>query len=156
MCDHCGCRQVEPIGELMDEHDALTVEADSLRRALAAGDRETAGALWAGLVRHLDEHVRKEEVGLFTAMREKGEFVDEVEALEQEHVDLDRWISSLDLETPEFHERLAEVLAELSVHIHRENFGIFPVSVVCLGARGWDRVEQARRQHPTWLAEKRA
>jgi len=152
VCDHCGCRQVEPIGELMDEHDALTVEADSLRRALAAGDRETAAALWGGLVRHLDDHVRKEEVGLFTAMREKGEFVGEVEALEQEHTDLDRWFGSLDLDAPEFDQQLAGVLAELSQHIHRENFGIFPVSVVSLGARGWDQVEQARRDHPTWLA----
>ena len=80
MCDHCGCRQVEPIGELMDEHDALTVEADSLRRALAAGDRKAAVAVWERLVRHLHDHVRKEEVGLFTAMREGGEFVEEVTA----------------------------------------------------------------------------
>jgi iron-sulfur cluster repair protein YtfE (RIC family) len=156
VCDHCGCRQVEPIGELMDEHDALTAEADSLRRALAAGDRAGAAGLWDDLVRHLAAHVRKEEVGLFTAMREKGEFVDEVTALEQEHADLDQWLGKLDPESPAFPERLAWVVAELAQHMHRENFGLFPVSVVSLGARGWDLVEGARREHPTWLATERA
>src|SRR6476659_6599395 len=156
MCDHCGCRQVEPIGELMDEHDALTVEGDDLRRALADGDRTRAAELWHRLVGHVDEHVRKEEVGLFTAMREKGEFVDEVEALEQEHDDLDQWFGSLDPDGPDFQEQLSGVLADLAQHIHRENFGLFPVSVVSLGARGWDRVEDARRMHPSWLATRRA
>lgn len=139
----------------MDEHDALTEEADVLRRALAAGDRDRAGELLGALVAHLQDHVRKEEVGLFTAMRDAGEFVEEVEALEQEHLDLDSAIAALHL-SPALDAQLAPVLAELSRHIHRENFGIFPVSVVSLGARGWDLVEDARHQHPTWLATERA
>ena len=156
MCEYCGCRQVPPISELMDEHDALSVEGDELQRALSAGDRERAAALLRSLVGHLTDHVRKEEVGLFTAMREHGDFVDEVEALEQEHTDLDEAVTSLDPDDPGFHERLAGVLAELGRHIERENLGIFPVSVVSLGARGWDRVDDARTEHPTWLAADRA
>ena len=96
MCDHCGCRQVEPIGELMDEHDALAAEGDALRRALADGDRTRAAELWRRLLGHVDEHVHKEEIGLFTAMREQGEFVEEVETLEHEHTDLDQRFGSLD------------------------------------------------------------
>jgi hemerythrin-like domain-containing protein len=156
MCDHCGCRQVEPIGELMDEHDALAAEGDALRRALADGDRTRAVELWRRLLGHVDEHVHKEEIGLFTAMREQGEFVEEVETLEHEHTDLDQRFGSLDPHGPDFQEQLPGVLAELAQHIHRENVGLFPVSVVSLGARGWDRVEDARRVHPSWLAARRA
>jgi hemerythrin-like domain-containing protein len=156
VCEYCGCRQVAPIAELMDEHDALSVEGDELQRALSSGDRERASALLRSLVDHLTDHVRKEEVGLFTAMREQGEFVDEVDALEQEHTDLDEAVAALDPDDPGLHERLAGVLAELGRHIERENLGIFPVSVVSLGARGWDRVDDARTEHPTWLATGRA
>jgi hypothetical protein len=42
---------------------------------------------------------------------------------------------------------------ELDEHIERENLGIFAVSVVTLGARGWDLVERARRAHSTFLGE---
>ena len=39
MCEHCGCRGVEPIAELMDEHLALLEVAGDVRRHLTAGDR---------------------------------------------------------------------------------------------------------------------
>ena len=156
MCEYCGCRQVPPIAELMDEHDALNVEADAVQRALSAGDHERAGELLESLVVHLADHVRKEEVGLFTAMRQQGEFADEVAALEQEHTDLDAAVATLGPGEPGFRERLAAVLGDLGRHIERENLGIFPVSVVSLGAPGWDLVDAARHQHPTWLATERA
>ena len=37
------------------------------------------------LVAHLDRHVRREEAGIFSALRDTGEFLDEIEALEVEH-----------------------------------------------------------------------
>jgi hypothetical protein len=43
------------------------------------------------------------------------------------------------------------LLRELDEHIERENLGIFPVSVVTLGAGGWDQVERARQTHSTFL-----
>lgn len=36
MCEHCGCRGVEPIAELMDEHLALLEIAGGVRRHLTA------------------------------------------------------------------------------------------------------------------------
>ena len=39
MCEHCGCRGVEPIAELMDEHFELLEIAGDIRRDLASGDR---------------------------------------------------------------------------------------------------------------------
>ena len=50
MCDHCGCRGVEPIAELMDEHLALLEIAGDLRRHLTAGDRAACAAAVERLV----------------------------------------------------------------------------------------------------------
>ncbi|HEY9564113.1 MAG TPA: hemerythrin domain-containing protein [Nocardioides sp.] len=151
MCEHCGCRGVPPIAELMDEHYALLEDAHAIRRALAVGDRAGAMELVRRLAGHLEVHTRREEIGIFAAMREQGDFVDEVDLLEAEHRDLDGAIEDLDPESPEFDDRLAGLLRELSEHIDRENLGIFPVSVVSLGGRGWDLVEEARSALPTFM-----
>lgn len=153
MCEHCGCRGVPPIAELMDEHYVLLDDAHAVRRALGAGDRETASQHLARLVAHLDVHVRREERGIFTAMRNQGEFVDEVEQLEGEHRWLDAAIEGLDPEHPAFGDVVEGLLRELSDHVERENLGIFPVSVVSLGAAGWDLVQQAREELPTFLPD---
>src|SRR3546814_16304619 len=84
-------------------------------------------------------------------MREQGDFVDEVDLLEAEHRDLDGAIEDLDPESPEFDDRLAGLLRELSEHIDRENLGIFPVSVFSPGGRGGALGEEARSSLPTLL-----
>ncbi|WP_277345787.1 hemerythrin domain-containing protein [Nocardioides sp. JQ2195] len=151
MCEHCGCRGVPPIAELMDEHYALLDDAHEVRRALGAGDRAGASRLMERLVAHLDVHVRREERGIFTAMRSQGEFVEEVQQLEGEHRSLDAAIGGLDPEDPGFDDVVSELFRELSEHIDRENLGIFPVSVVTLGASGWELVQQARDELPSFL-----
>ena len=153
MCEHCGCRGVQPIAELMDEHIALLDEAHHVRRALGAGDRPEAMAHLGGLVRHLARHVGREEAGIFAALRADGEFVDEVEQLEGEHRGFDAAIAALDLDAPDLEARIARLLHELDEHVERENLGIFPVSVVTLGASGWETVERAHRDSPTFLRD---
>lgn len=152
MCEHCGCRGVPPIAELMDEHYALLDDAHHLRQALAAGDRTSAAARLSRLVEHLDHHVRREEQGIFAALREQGDYVDEVERLEGEHRAFDAAVESLDPDHPGFEGVVADLLRELDEHIERENLGVFPVSVVTLGARGWELVENAREQLPTFVS----
>jgi hemerythrin-like domain-containing protein len=144
---------VDAIRELRDEHDALTAEAHAVRRALAEGDAAGAAALLAGMVDHLGRHVRREESGVFAALREQGDFADEVEALEGEHVHLDAAIAALDPAAPDFGSRVCALLDELAAHIEREDLGIFPVSVVTLGARGWETVDAAHREVPTFVAQ---
>lgn len=39
----------------------------------------------------------------------------------------------------------------LAVHVEREDLGIFPVSVVTLGAIGWSVVEAAHEDSPSFL-----
>jgi len=154
MCGHCGCHGVDSIRELKDEHEALIEEADHVRQALAVDDRPRAVELMRHLVDHLDSHVRREEKGIFTAMREKGEFVEEVDALESEHLHLGAGVEELDPGGRDFHVKVAALFGELEEHIEREDLGIFPASVVTLGAAGWERVEQAHADIPTFLTDR--
>jgi hemerythrin-like domain-containing protein len=151
MCEHCGCRQIEPIAELMDEHYALLDEAHEVRKAMSAGDRATALTHLTTLVRHLDRHVRREEEGIFAALRAQDEFLEEVDQLEKEHRSFDEAIADLDPDGREFERRVSDLLHDLDEHVERENLGIFPVSVVTLHDRGWDMVEEARLTHPSFL-----
>jgi hemerythrin-like domain-containing protein len=152
VCEYCGCRQVEPIADLMDEHMLLLEIAGDLRRALLAGETEVAATRKHALVALLADHVGREEAGIFAALRAQGEYVDEVDALEGEHVSLDEAVAALDVLAPDAVDLLDRLTSELSDHIDKENLGIFPVAVVSLGATGWDLVEQAHAATDTSLA----
>ena len=149
MCEYCGCRQVEPIADLMDEHLRLLEIAGDLRRALVRGDRDVAVTKRGELVDLLSRHTAREEAGVFTALRAHGEYVDEVDALESEHVSLDQAVAALDLDAPTVTAGLDRLVADLSDHIDKENLGIFPVAVVTLGATGWAVVERAHERSKT-------
>lgn len=141
------------IGELMEEHDAILEDAHEVRTALRTGDRGETMARLAHLAQHLLPHVRREEVGIFTALRDQGDWAEEVSALEGEHHDLDRAIAGLDPLDSAFDGDVLALLLSLEEHVERENLGIFPVSVVTLGADGWNRVYDAHQQIPTFLTD---
>jgi hemerythrin-like domain-containing protein len=143
MCEHCGCRGVEPIAELMDEHFELLEIAGDIRRDLASGDRGAAEQGLLELGRRLDEHVDREERGLFSALKAQGDFVDAVLGLEAEHVAFDAELEDLAPRADGFDERVIAMLRELSEHIDKENLGVFPVAVTTLGAPGWEIVSRA-------------
>lgn len=153
MCEHCGCKSVPAIGELMAEHVALHDEAHRVRAALRVGDRNGALARLDRLVGHLERHVGREEAGIFRALRDQGEFADEVSRLEGEHRTLDAAIAAIHLDAPGVENLVTRLLDDLAEHIEREDLGVFPVSVVTLGAAGWDLVEQAHQQSPTFLRD---
>ena len=152
MCEHCGCRGVEPLAELMDEHYQLQEEGQAVLRSLRSADGATETAL-RELASHLDLHVRREESGVFAALRRQGEFVDEVDQLEREHESFEVAITGLDPDAPDFGNRVHDLLRDLDEHVEREYLGIFPVSVVTLHASGWELVDQARTTYPTFLDE---
>jgi hemerythrin-like domain-containing protein len=154
MCGHCGCHEVEAITELRDEHVALTDAGDRVRRAMKDADRPAALAQLTTLVSWLTRHVEREEQGIFTALREDGEFAEEVNALEGEHISLGAAVASLDPDRDDFDATVSDLLTELDVHIEREDLGIFPVSVVTLGATGWATVVHAHAAHPSFLPER--
>lgn len=146
MCEYCGCRQLEPIAELMDQHDSLIEIAGDLRRALVEGDAARALTKRDELVDLLGRHTRVEEAGIFAALKDQGDYVGEVDALEGEHVSLDEAVAGLDPAAPGAVAVLDTLVADLSEHIDKENNGIFPVAVVTLGAAGWGVVESAHEQ----------
>lgn len=153
MCDYCGCRGVAPIAELMDEHGALVDQAHHVRQDLGAGDHAAAMSRLSVLVAHLDRHVQREEDGVFRAMRTAGEFVEEIDALEGEHDGFAVTIAALDSESPDFAARVTHLLDDLDVHVEREELGIFPVSVVTLGAKGWAIVDEAHTSSLSFLLD---
>lgn len=146
MCEHCGCREIEPIARLMDEHLEMLELSGQIRRSLLAGDRTTAEGALALLGARLVPHARREERGVFAALEEQGDFADEVRRLEADHRAFDEIFDQLDAAAPDFEQRVKALLADLSLHIDRENLGIFPVSVVTLGAEGWETVERAHAE----------
>jgi hemerythrin-like domain-containing protein len=143
MCEYCGCRQIEPLAELMDEHMRLLEIVGDLRRALLEQEAVRALELRRELATLLAAHTGVEEAGVFTALRQQGDYVEQVDELEREHVTLDAAAAALDLDSPAAVEALDRLVADLTDHIDKENLGIFPVAVVTLGATGWDIVERA-------------
>jgi hemerythrin-like domain-containing protein len=138
----------------MDEHTALVDQASYVRHDLSAGNPSAAMSRLTGLVAHLDRHVRREEAGIFRAMRTTGEFIDEIDALEGEHRDFAVAIAALDADSPDFGAQVTRLLDDLDVHVEREDLGIFPVSVVTLGATGWEIVDEAHQRSPSFLLDR--
>lgn len=135
MCEHCGCREIGPIGRLMDEHERLLEVAGEAREAARAGDEATARQIVADLAELLRPHVRAEELGLFAVMRERGEFTDYLDELEEEHGDLaDRLAGPLPAPG------VADLRDRLLEHIQREEYGLFPAALASLGGDDWTAV----------------
>ncbi|MEQ7125668.1 hemerythrin domain-containing protein [Actinopolymorpha sp. B11F2] len=146
MCEYCGCRQIEPIAELMDEHLGLLELSGDIRRSLIMTDYDAAVETLREFSRMLEIHVRREERGVFTALKDQGEFAEAVRELEQEHASFDQSLAALDPSAADFDAVVNHLLNELSDHIDKENLGIFPVAVVSLGASGWDTVTRAHER----------
>lgn len=131
----------------MDEHYEMLDLSGEIRRRLATGDRPGAASGLAELGRQLLPHALREERGVFAALKAQGEFVDEVLDLESDHLAFDEALSELDPLADDFEQRVETLLADLSLHIDRENLGIFPVTVVTLGAAGWEIVARASAEN---------
>jgi hemerythrin-like domain-containing protein len=137
----------------MDEHTAIVDESYVVRHSLQSGDRAEAMTLLTGLATRLEHHIRREEDGIFRALRDSGEFLDEVDALKGEHNEFEKSIAALDPEARDFPAAVSTLLDDLAAHIDREDYGIFPVSVVTLGAAGWTIVDQAHATTPSFLLD---
>ncbi len=153
MCEYCGCRGVAAIAELMDEHTALIDQAHHVRQGLSAGNPGAAKVRLAALIADLERHVRREERGIFQALRTTGEFIEEIDELEAEHRDFATVVAGLEGDPARFQELVTKLLDDLAEHVEREDLGIFPVSVVTLGASGWSMVDRAHAESPSFLLD---
>jgi hypothetical protein len=76
--------------------------------------------------------------------------------LEAEHRDFAATIAGLDSDAAEFGQTVTRLLDDLDQHVEREDLGIFPVSVVTLGATGWAMVDEAHSSSPSFLHDRDA
>lgn len=111
MCDYCDCRLVPAIADLTADHELLLDLTTQLRVLL-------------------ERHTRREEQGIFAALRDAGagEYVD--------RFDRD-------------HAVVESLLDELEGHIAVEESDLFPAARQLLGPAEWDEVERAHQEIPT-------
>ena len=138
MCDYCGCRRSGPTAELTAEHERLLELGDMLHTALHRG--AAAPDVFAALVRLLQMHAAKEEVGLFVHARESTPLAEQIDALCREHADLHRWLA--DGPTGR---HVPEALRLLVTHIDDEEYDLFPHIFHALDPEQWDEIELAHR-----------
>lgn len=139
MCTHCGCEAISVIGQLTDEHVAITNAAGALRRAAERQDVDEARRRAADLAGLLDPHTTGEERGLFEELRTDPEFAAHIDLLCAEHATIDAALARIadgDLSGVVALELL------LNAHIAREENGVFPAAATALDGPAWERVLQ--------------
>ena len=149
MCDHCGCRDLTPVARLMDEHDRLRELSEHIRRHLAAGEDATARVDFAELLVVLGPHVATEERSLFPMLRESEELTEHVDVLESEHAGLYDDVDDLDDRggAGASAGRVLRLLHDLSEHMYKEDFGLFPAALATLDGAQWDAVSRWADEH---------
>ena len=149
MCDHCGCRDLTPVARLMDEHDTLRALSEHIRRHLAAGDDAAARRHLDDLLVVLGPHVAEEEGALFPMLRRSDELAPHVAVLETEHADLYDAVDDLDdlddVAAQRWRDGVLRLLSELSEHMFKEDFGLFPAALATLDGADWDAMERPGR-----------
>lgn len=137
MCQHCGCHSNAVIRRLSDEHDTIIDALGDLRRAADTGDTAAVRRRAGRLAELLDPHTAAEETGLFRELDADSEFTEHLEALTDDHADLDRRLHAIaggDLAG------VADFEVRLRRHIDREENGLFPAAVIALDGAAWDRL----------------
>ncbi len=126
MCEYCGCRDIEIIGRLSDEHYEVVDALGDLRRAIEAGDEREVKRTLNVVENHLFPHNGCEEAGLFVGLC-KREYCDyfgpTVDKLKGEHVILREQVHRI--RAGEW-DTFKEFEFTLRHHIEQEENGLFP------------------------------
>lgn len=135
MCDHCGCRQFGPIAELTADHERILEMAWVVAEAT---DLDDAGRLAVRdrLVHLLDEHVVKEETGLYPELMATGDLSHEAnDRLEEEHREVRAALvdGSFDRRT----------YFALAAHIEEEEMELFSGAMFAFDEDEWERMESS-------------
>jgi hemerythrin-like domain-containing protein len=127
VCDHCGCREYEPIADLTFEHESIL--------ALAWDLAESGGAscdLRDELVARLDVHVAKEETWLYPELVASGDLSPvSSSALADEHRSLRATLFSGSFDRRDFY--------ALAAHIEEEELELFPAAMFAFDDAEWAR-----------------
>ncbi|QGG94956.1 hypothetical protein [Actinomarinicola tropica] len=145
MCDHCGCRQFGPIAELTADHERILDMAWVVAEAADPADPARL-ATRDQLLHLLDEHVVKEETGLYPELIGTGDLSLEAnDRLEEEH----RVVRAA-LVDGSFDRRMYFALA---AHIEEEEMELFAGAMFAFDEDEWDRMDAAHHaacdhEHP--------
>lgn len=141
MCDFCGCRRSGPTAELHREHERLLALGDVLHAAIHHGiDTDRAGSVSDELVRLLQMHAAKEEIGLFVHAKTSTPLGEQIDQLCREHDDLHRWLAH-----GPAGQQVPDALRLLVSHIDDEEWDLFPHIILALDPEQWDEIELAHR-----------
>lgn len=144
MCDYCSCRSMPVIEDLGADHESLLARSSEVHRAIGRGDHAIARAELDRLVHALRHHTTIEEASLFAGLRAAGEMVDHVDALTGDHAAVSSDVARLDhLDGAEWDAAVVRLLDELRDHISREEYDLFPATLLAIGPGDWDAIEQA-------------
>lgn len=136
MCDYCGCRDLPPIGELMDEHDRILELAWKVVEH-STPDDETWRAAREELSAFLLRHATKEEIALYPLLTASGDLTDDDrEMLEEEHRNLLSRVDGGGFDR--------QGLNELAAHIQEEELELFPGAMYAFTDGDWDEMNKAR------------
>jgi hypothetical protein len=139
MCDYCSCRTVPVIAELAADHEALLELAARTRAAIAAGDRDTAARHLGRLIEGLHQHTATEEAGLFRVAARAPELLDVVHDLEHDHTDVWRAVGEFG-DLASWDRQVRALVDDRRAHIAREEYDLFPATLVALGPAAWEEV----------------
>jgi hypothetical protein len=130
VCDHCGCQELDAIGELTAEHDVVVTLSGQVRRALRDGDLDLAAIGARAIVAVLRLHPAVEEGAWSTSIARSSR----------------RWPSrrTAPRADPFWPRRHEQALVTLREHIIKEQDGVFPAALATLSAAQWDQVDAAR------------
>jgi iron-sulfur cluster repair protein YtfE (RIC family) len=126
----------------MDEHDRLRELSEHTLRHLAAGDEDGAREHFGQLLAVLGPHVAEEEGLLFPSLRRSEDLAAHVGVLEGEHADLYDDVDDLDdAAAAPWRDGVRKVLHDLSEHMYKEDFGLFPAALATLDGADWDAMD---------------
>lgn len=135
MCDHCGCRQFAPIAELTADHERILEMAWQVAEApdpAAPARVEVRDRLLV----LLDEHVVKEETGLYPQLMATGDLTsDSNDRLEEEHRVVRAALVDATFDRRDYF--------ALAAHIEEEEMELFSGAMFAFDEEEWEEMEAA-------------
>lgn len=144
MCDYCSCRSMPVIEDLGADHESLLARSSEVHRAIGRGDSAVAHAELDGLIHDLRHHTAVEEASVFAGLRAAGEMLDDLDALTGDHSAVWSEVARIDrLDGGDWDAAVVCLLNELHDHISREEYDLFPATLLAIAPGAWDDIERA-------------
>jgi hemerythrin-like domain-containing protein len=129
---------------LSEDHERLLALARKVRRGIEASDRPAARACLEDLLQLLRVHSDVEEASLYPALRDTGELDEYVDALLADHDSV--WETAAHLDEATWDNDVLTLLNDIRSHISREEYDLFPATLLAVSPSAWDDVEAAAAQ----------